>query len=866
MAEGTADMCRVRILFDHPESGTLEIRNGTLVSPREFHSVMSVEAETSGAKLSVGAHQGIVTVLREKDSFSFNLRDVSSETPIFIPEYHAAVVPGTDLRSYHETASDLTGRGGISDFARMENEPEENFEHAAARNRKMDCPVWLGLGRDMRIFHVSPRISTLSHPDYDYHSWGRISTFCHSWRRPADPETEDYDAKNDIVFDIGPGTDCCPVLSKRLEDGFLPILHAVQDNRSIRYELTIFVTNEKAPLAPGSVRGTAPAAAFRNTGGNMDCFEDAAARRRIMEANCGAQDEEPLCVVHIEAVNVSKACAYAWFKTACFSDPKFKSLRPSFHDGMRMLGNRVAAVSRINGKPAEDEEAAVLVRPGKSAVFEVIVPHAALPIERGAALAGLDYRAHLEGCRKFWRAKLQAAAKIILPERQMNERIQAGLLHMDLNMLGLSESGPLLAATGCYSPIGTESAPMIQFYDAVGETDMAERALDFFFLRQREDGFIQDFARYESETAPVLWTAAEHFRLTGDRAWLRRTASSLKKSCGFILRWIASNRKEEYRGTPLYGLASGKFSDPEEFLHGYLINIENCLALDGMRRTFAEEDPEYSAMLGKELALFRTDLLASLEYSAAHAPVIPFADGTWGPLMPPFAEYTGGISHYADGGCWRTHGMIASRSSALLHLGLTGLLPMNGKFMTMLLKANQHPATTENAALSQPYTYRHDICHLRRGEVKLFLKAFYNQLSAMSDPETYDFYEHYWGASEHKTHEEASFLMQIRWMLYFEEGETLKLLPAVPRNYFRPGSRIEVRGMRSGFGKLNLETVSSDSEIVCRFEIERAPKKVTVRLPHPELLRAASCSGGAYDPESETVSAAGAEGTIRLKF
>ena len=30
-----------------------------------------------------------------------------------------------------------------------------------------------------------------------------------------------------------------------------------------------------------------------------------------------------------------------------------------------------------------------------------------------------------------------------------------------------------------------------------------------------------------------------------------------------------------------------------------------------------------------------------------------------------------------------------------------------------------------------------------------------------------------------KTHEEAEFLMQTRWMLYMEEGETLKLLRGV---------------------------------------------------------------------------------------
>ena len=33
--------------------------------------------------------------------------------------------------------------------------------------------------------------------------------------------------------------------------------------------------------------------------------------------------------------------------------------------------------------------------------------------------------------------------------------------------------------------------------------------------------------------------------------------------------------------------------------------------------------------------------------------------------------------------------------------------------------------------------------------------------------------------SQHKTHEEAWFLMETRWMLYMEEGDTLSLLKTI---------------------------------------------------------------------------------------
>ena len=45
--------------------------------------------------------------------------------------------------------------------------------------------------------------------------------------------------------------------------------------------------------------------------------------------------------------------------------------------------------------------------------------------------------------------------------------------------------------------------------------------------------------------------------------------------------------------------------------------------------------------------------------------------------------------------------------------------------------------------------------HLRRGEVKPFLKAYYNAVASLADRQTYTFWEHYFHASPHKTHEEA---------------------------------------------------------------------------------------------------------------
>ena len=64
---------------------------------------------------------------------------------------------------------------------------------------------------------------------------------------------------------------------------------------------------------------------------------------------------------------------------------------------------------------------------------------------------------------------------------------------------------------------------------------------------------------------------------------------------------------------------------------------------------------------------------------------------------------------------------------------------------------------------------------MRRGEAAAFIKAYYNGFAGLADRETYTFWEHHNLVSPHKTHEEAWFLMQTRWMLWTEDGAELHL-------------------------------------------------------------------------------------------
>ena len=847
---------KTKILFNSPATGTINVKHGKLISKRTFDNVTKFMVEVSDCHINTGAFQTIINVITEKNPFSFNLRDVNSNTPIFIPEFEAAVVPAKDLRNYQQISEDISNKMLISDFARFENEPEESYENACRHNRDQYCPTWLGVSRDMRMFRVGYQQESCT-----YNFWGNIRPCYHSifQKQPIDRETP-----YEINFVIGPGAHCRPRNIRRLECGTLPILRAIQDEGEMQYHLTSFATLEKEVLTETSVRGSDWLASYANTNFNMLSAEQKEEIKDLLDKEMYNREQEVICVMHIEAINRGKTPNYAFFKTPHFVylTPPEENDKTEFKSGISFFqkAEKAYGITMLDGKPIPNEEMSILVQPREKVTFDILLPHSPVDQERAEKLFQFNYEAHLNACRDFWQKKLDNSARITVPEKAVDERLKAGLLHCDLVTLGLEPDGPALATIGWYGPIGTESAPIIQYYDSIGWHKLAERSIQFFLERQMESGFIQNYNNYQSETGPLLWTAGEHFRYTHDVEWLKKVMPKLKKAADYLLKWRERNKLPELKETGAYGLIDGKVADPDDFYHSYFLNAGSYIGLARMVEMTAETDPEYSQKLQDEIKDYKQDIIDSVYYSQAKAPVMPVADGSWVPLLPPWSEYTGGISFFADGGNWYSHGAFASRSclAGPLWLIISEVLEPEENASNFMIKSNQYPVTRENAALSQPYYCRHDFAHIKRGEVKAFLKTYYNQFTAIQDRETYTFWEHYYGASQHKTHEEGWFLMQSRWMLWFEEGDILSLLRAIPRQWLSNGKKIVLDGVKSYWGQIFFKAESDlkNNKIVAELKLiplVKMPKGVSIRLPHPDNLKPSSCQGGVYDEVTETV-------------
>ena len=872
--EKTPRETTVAVLWEHgPVAGSVDVVYGhlaslALVAGRGRVDGHEVDIAAGGAarllvrvadaRVQRGARATRVQLRMPRSPIAFFLRDVSAETPIHVPEYGLAVTTADDPRDYAGIVAAIRGRGVTSGLARIEAEPEETFEAAAARTRDMKCPTWLGLARDMRIFRVM-------HDELGG-TWGMIvRSFPLSPGRFGQTDEHTYN----LNFMIGPGPSCRARIARWLDERVLPILHSTQDEGDVVYHLTAFATLETRPLSADAVRGSDWRAAYDRTYGNMYTDDD---RRRLADLivrETAGREEEVVCCVRVEAVNNGAVPRYAWLKALRMSPCAAQTF--DGRDGFASAGpDRIFGIHRLDGAPMPDEEMAVLLQPGERLRFEMLIPHEPLSADRARRLAGLDLDAHLSACRDYWRRKLASAAGIRVPEPAIDERIRAGLLHLDLITLGLEPDGSALACIGGYPPIGSESSPIIQFFDSMGWHELAERSIRFFLDRQRSDGMIQNFGAYEIETGAVLWTAGEHFRYTRDLQWVAREKPRLLKSCEFLLRWREKNRKPEFRGMG-YGLVAGKVADPEDFYRSFMLNGVACAGLQRVAEMLGDVDPSESRRLASEAEAFKQDIRLAYREAIEQSPLVPLGDGTWAPAPPPWAEYRGPVCLYAEGGRW-CYGTFSCNDSLIgpLYLVLTEMLGPSELGATFLLKAHQELMTVDNAALGQPYYSRHDFLHLKRGEVKPYLKTFYNQLTSLQDRETYTFWECYTHGSQHKTHEEGWFLMQARWMLYLEEGDGLSLLKAIPRRWLEDGKSVALDRVASYFGPLSFKVESEvkHGRITARVECrsDRAPRRVTIRLPHPDGRRPVAVEGGDYDAPTETVRIAPFSGAAEVSL
>ena len=845
-----ADLSRMMINETGRVQSNRAIRGNVFQIARADRQLL--ELYFSQARIAPGPEPALVTVRTGKHSFSFFLRDVTSANPIYMPSYGVAVVPATDLRSYGEVEMDILSRGLLSKIARTNLQPETTFEQVAPHTRNMSVPIWLGLGRDMRLFEIREELQD------NMNVTGKEILPTKSSRSFSIPETGDRNLS--YRYALGRGVGPLNNIQRWIDSDMLPIYHSEMRDDDMVYHTVSFASTEN-DLSEKNIVGTDYLISDSySTGRIFTPDQEKQLEEKLKTTNPPAQEAVLYCRTLM--INTGQTPRYAWFMLPLPSGGQYELDPATGFSGFSH--ERIFCVSLLDGLPVPAEEMAVLVQPGDTVRLDFRLTHSPVNAKRATALREKSFDEQYAACRVYWQGKLNRAARINIPEKRIDEMLRANLLHLDINTMGIEPDKPLAAKVGIYSPIGTESAPIIQYYCSMGLFDLARRSLDYFFATQQTDGRIMNYWGYTIETGAVLWCVGEYFRYTRDAQWIRKVKSGLLQACEYLMKWRSSDESG-------LGMISGKVADPEDPYCQFMLNGYACLGMSRMAEVMRELGEPEAQRYATEAASWRDAIRKAALNAMEKSPVVPLGDGTWSPTLPPWPEAPGPRMLYQKAEKFRSHGTFTTADALLgpAYLVFCEVFSPGEPVAKAIMTYTAELMYQGHSGFSQPYYGRLNWWQILSGNFKPFIDAYYTTISAHADRETYTFWEHLYRASPHKTHEIAGFLMDTRWMLYMERGDTLNLFPAIPRAWLEEGKQLRLDGVRSYFGAMNVSVTGvKDGVIEATVECtgDRKPRNVMIRLPHPEGKKAVKVNGGRYLPEKESVLIENFTGQAQLRL
>jgi hypothetical protein len=390
-------------------------------------------------------------------------------------------------------------------------------------------------------------------------------------------------------------------------------------------------------------------------------------------------------------------------------------------------------------------------------------------------------------------------------------------------------------------------------------------------------------AQYNLDHGTVLWGLGEHYFYTRDREWLRRTLPSMVRAADWIIeqRKLTQFRDGEAK-VPEYGLLpAGHLEDNHDWGHWFSVN---AFAAAGMRRlaqAMADVDATEAPRYAQEAENYVQDLRKAVTRAAQLAPVIRLRDNTYVPYVPtrPYqrirlfgpirvAYYT----RYPQKAL-PTYRLSATREVLYgpMILLATEIFRHDEPFADWVLDDWEDNATMSTSLGLHVHGWVDDkywfsrggmvfqanlqnpiLTYLRRNEVLAAIRNLYNDFVSCYYPAVNVFTEEYrqWRSPSgpfYKVPDEAKFVNRLRDSLIREEGDTLWLAAGVPRRWFAPGEKIEMRAAPTYFGPVSYRTRASASGVEAEVELPKRnlPRTVwlVIRAPDGKQLRAVEIDG-----------------------
>ena len=887
----------VHIEWGHLDSkasydGQLEMYNGYALEVKGFGDTRLKDQTSWISKAGDGRAGGIVarviytwglevdrtilTIRSNAGNFSFLPGEILEDQPIEIPDFGIYVRNRALTLSAADFRKNNTGKSRIMDA--VERRPEQTLENAKNHIHATRVALsFIGVDSNNQKFGIAPDGHVVvgnNDPDSGKAMQPKFGVYFDSTQSPTIFENPDS-SSGEILADWSPK-------QQELEEGWLPIIVTRWSNNELSFERTDYAVlpNMRDDLDESELRGDELALMISHLriANNSAVPQSAGYFIKPWKPSHGGMPYGPVpaTVANAWRTNVHEDCALV-----TEGDQEFAICYVDRHGrGSTSLLPEAGALRY-----------GVVLKPGEKISVHAIIPGLPVPAPDAARLKGFDYDTLHRVTVKYWKDRLAEGMNAEIPDRHMQNLFNANLHHFLLVLTKDSERQehyPNVAMLH-YGSIGSESSPILQAMDMRGMHRRVRSCLQAWLSTQgdskpegdyasKEGGFYHFWPIYTIDQGGVLWALAEHYLYTRDETWLRKVGPHIVAGCDFIIRERHRTMKPLPGGEPpLYsGLApAGCVADMRDWQYSFMLNAYFHLALKKSALVLHDVDPANAKRIASEADEYRNVIRRVLKECVAMSPVTRLLDNTGVPTVPSYLGLRGLSTDVKDSvDPDARHAYAYDATIGPFHLLKGEVLAPNEAEVTWMLNYFEDRLFLFSPLKSrvdlsematdwfnqggyeklQPYYVHYQDAYLDRDQIPHFLRGFFNTLMSIADSMTLTFQEEldFSGAQPHKTHEEAWFFHQFRFLLVKEMGNDLFLARGTPREWLGQGKRIALRKAPTYFGEVSYAVLSDVDhgriEAEVNPPVRQRPAHLYLRLRHPEkaALKQVTVNGGAW--------------------
>jgi hypothetical protein len=480
----------------------------------------------------------------------------------------------------------------------------------------------------------------------------------------------------------------------------------------------------------------------------------------------------------------------------------------------------------------------------------------ASPVVSAAAtstLAGLDFAQARAATVRYWEDRPAQGARFDVPEKAVNDLFRANLWHAlmlprfrDADRIDLPYSNFAYGQINADWPINQAVYVDYMLYGMRGYFAVAEEEFAAMYRsQQKPDGRVGGFAEWGVYSPGMLYSIAQNFLLSGDRASFERLLPASLKALDWCLKEVAQGQQsKETPGlivAPLNDLTHGQRA--WGFPNGYFV-----AGLDLFGRTLAAYGHPRAAEVQAVAKKMRADVTAAFARASVKSPVVQLADGTWNNYVPCDAMTPRRMLeewYPTDVDCGPLH---LARLAAIDTRGWLGTAMLHDHEDNLFL--NQWGAANEPVYNQQATAY------LYRDEPEAAIRAFYSMMACAFSHHQLTPLEHRWAWGQYymPPSTDGAWFELYRNMLVNElRGDgTLFIGQAVPRAWLTDGKRLRVERAPTYFGPVSFSVASraAAGEITVTLDApsRQPPAALLVRLRHPQRkpLQSVTVNGRAW--------------------